>query len=60
MGQLPMHTVVPRLLGTPGSIRTPAPTLGQHNHALLAEIGVTGKDYKTLIKSGIVGGEPKA
>ena len=28
MGPLPMHHVVPRLSGTPGSIRTPAPALG--------------------------------
>src|SRR5882757_6814765 len=34
---LPMHHVVPRLLGTPGSIRQPAPRLGEHNRALLAE-----------------------
>ena len=31
MGEFPMHHVVPRLDGTPGSIRTPAPGLGQHN-----------------------------
>ena len=34
MGQIPMHHVVPRLAGTPGSIRTPAPALGQHNREL--------------------------
>jgi crotonobetainyl-CoA:carnitine CoA-transferase CaiB-like acyl-CoA transferase len=28
MGWIPMHHVVPRLGGTPGSIRTPAPALG--------------------------------
>jgi crotonobetainyl-CoA:carnitine CoA-transferase CaiB-like acyl-CoA transferase len=60
MGQLPMHTVVPRLLGTPGSIRTPAPTLGQHNQALLAEIGVTAKAYEALVEAGIVGQDPKS
>jgi crotonobetainyl-CoA:carnitine CoA-transferase CaiB-like acyl-CoA transferase len=59
MGQLPMHTVVPRLLGTPGSIRTPAPTLGQHNQALLAEIGVTAASYKRLLKDGIAHQETK-
>lgn len=59
MGQLPMHTVVPRLLGTPGSIRTPAPTLGQHNRELLAEIGITATTYKSLVETGIVGVEKK-
>ncbi|MGZ5101998.1 MAG: CaiB/BaiF CoA transferase family protein, partial [Usitatibacter sp.] len=36
MGTYPMHHVVPRLMGTPGAIRTPAPTLGEHNRELLA------------------------
>ena len=45
MGALPMHHVVPRLLGTPGSIRTPAPRLGEHNRALLGDIGVDARSY---------------
>src|SRR5688572_7980501 len=40
MGAFPMHHVVPRLSGTPGTIRTPAPALGEHNRALLGEIGI--------------------
>ena len=35
MGSVPMHNVVPRLSGTPGEIRTPAPALGEHNDAIL-------------------------
>src|SRR5262249_51074656 len=31
MGAFPMHHVVPRLARTPGSVRTPAPRLGEHN-----------------------------
>lgn len=58
MGQLPMHHVVPRLLGTPGSIRTPAPDLGEHNRALLAEIGITGEAVDTLIADCVVCGTP--
>ena len=54
MGQFPMHHVVPRLLGTPGSIRAPAPTLGQHNRELLREIGVGSSDYEKLLTSEIV------
>ena len=49
-----MHHVVPRLQGTPGSIRTPAPTLGQHNRELLAEAGVDEARYAQLLKSGVV------
>lgn len=30
-----MHNVVPRLSGTPGSLRTPAPELGEHNQQYL-------------------------
>ena len=51
MGQFPMHHVVPRLLGTPGSIRTPAPRLGQHNNELLSALKL---DYKKLLKQKIV------
>lgn len=51
MGAFPMHHVVPRLLGTPGSIRTPAPTIGQHNREVL---GVSAQQYKQLIENGIV------
>lgn len=38
MGTLPMHNVVPRLLGTPGALRRPAPLLGEHNAEILAEL----------------------
>ena len=51
MGQFPMHHVVPRLLGTPGSIRTPAPRLGQHNRELVSELKL---NYKELLKKKVV------
>jgi crotonobetainyl-CoA:carnitine CoA-transferase CaiB-like acyl-CoA transferase len=35
MGSVPMHNVVPRLSGTPGAIRTPAPKLGEHEAEIL-------------------------
>jgi formyl-CoA transferase len=53
MGAFPMHHVVPRLSGTPGSIRTPAPRLGEHNRPLLAELGVDAAAYAKLVASGI-------
>jgi crotonobetainyl-CoA:carnitine CoA-transferase CaiB-like acyl-CoA transferase len=53
MGSFPMHHVVPRLSGTPGSIRTPAPRLGEHNRALLAEIGVDEAAYAKLVAAGV-------
>ena len=57
MGTLPMHAVVPRLLGTPGSIRTPAPRLGEHNRVLLDELGYTSTDYERLKADGILAEE---
>ena len=57
MGVLPMHHVVPRLAGTPGSIRTPAPGLGEHNRSVLAEIGIDDARYAELVTSGVVRGD---
>jgi crotonobetainyl-CoA:carnitine CoA-transferase CaiB-like acyl-CoA transferase len=54
MGRFPMHHVVPRFAGTPGTIRTPAPTLGEHNRSLLAQIGVDDAAYSELVASGVV------
>jgi formyl-CoA transferase len=59
MGAFPMHHVVPRLLGTPGIIRTPAPRLGEHNRELLREVGVDAKRYDELLDAGAVYEEGK-
>jgi formyl-CoA transferase len=53
IGALPMHHVVPRLSETPGSIRSPAPSLGQHNRELLSEIGIDAASYAQLLDSGV-------
>lgn len=45
-GSLPMHGVLPRLSGTPGGLRRPAPTLGQHTEELKAEIARARKATK--------------
>jgi formyl-CoA transferase len=54
MGAFPMHHVVPRLLGTPGAIRSPAPKLGQHNRELLSELGFDEAGYGEMVSGGIV------
>jgi len=54
MGAFPMHHVVPRLLGTPGAIRSPAPKLGEHNRQLLSELGFSDEKYQKMLKDGIV------
>ena len=53
MGAFPMHHVVPRLSGTPGSIRTPAPRLGEHNRAVLGELGIDAARYAALVADGV-------
>jgi crotonobetainyl-CoA:carnitine CoA-transferase CaiB-like acyl-CoA transferase len=38
MGSVPMHNIVPRLSESPGGFRRPAPKLGEHTEAILAEL----------------------
>ena len=57
MGSFPMHHVVPRFSDTPGSIRTPAPRLGQHNEEILKSLGLKVPEIKKLKEKGIVAGE---
>jgi len=38
MGGISMHNIVPRLMGTPGGFRRPAPAIGEHTREILAEI----------------------
>jgi crotonobetainyl-CoA:carnitine CoA-transferase CaiB-like acyl-CoA transferase len=38
MGSLPMHNIVPRLTGSPGGFRRPAPALGEHTAEINAEL----------------------
>jgi crotonobetainyl-CoA:carnitine CoA-transferase CaiB-like acyl-CoA transferase len=59
MGQMPLHHVVPRLGVTPGSIRTPAPGLGEHNRAILAEAGFSEQDFVELMAADVVHGESR-
>ena len=54
MEEFPMHHVVPRMSGTPGAIRSPAPHIGEHNRALLAEIGIDDAAYAKLVGAGVV------
>jgi crotonobetainyl-CoA:carnitine CoA-transferase CaiB-like acyl-CoA transferase len=54
LGTVPMHNVVPRLSDTPGTFRSPAPALGEHTQALLAEIGLSGLHMADLKTRGVV------
>jgi crotonobetainyl-CoA:carnitine CoA-transferase CaiB-like acyl-CoA transferase len=53
MGRFPMHAVPARLSATPGTIRTPAPRLGQHTRAILEEAGLTPAEIEAALASGL-------
>jgi crotonobetainyl-CoA:carnitine CoA-transferase CaiB-like acyl-CoA transferase len=52
LGSLPMHNITPRLSGTPGTWRRPAPTLGQHTDAILQAAGLSAGDIARLRAEG--------
>jgi len=54
MGSVPMHAVVPRLSGTPGEIRIPAPALGEHNDTILGNLGVNDSARADLRKRKVI------
>ena len=55
MGALPMHGIVPRFSGFARRLPGRAPALGEHNHAILAELGLAGAEIEGLVERGIVG-----
>lgn len=57
MGMIPMHAVPASLSDTPGTVRTPAPRLGQDTRAILAEAGLTTDEVGAAISSGLVKAE---
>lgn len=54
MTTMPMHNVVPRLSGTPGAIRRPAPALGEHNETVLREAGFASDEIADLVSRGVL------
>ncbi len=46
LGEFPMHSVFPKLSGTPGSVRSVGPELGQHNDEIYK--GLLGFDDETI------------
>ena len=54
MGSVLMHNVIPRLSGTPGRIRRPAPTLGQHTREMLGAIGYSAEQIAALAADGVI------
>ncbi|MBI2699644.1 MAG: CoA transferase [Mycobacterium sp.] len=58
-GPARLSTVPMRLSGGPCRFHTqPAPLLGQHNHELLAELGLTDAEITELEADGVIGRSP--
>ena len=43
---------------TPPIHTAPAPLLGQHNHELLIELGLSDSDIEELLVAGVIGSAP--
>jgi crotonobetainyl-CoA:carnitine CoA-transferase CaiB-like acyl-CoA transferase len=54
LGNVRLQGVPIKLYGTPGSVSTAAPILGQHNHEVLTSLGITPERIKELESSGII------
>ena len=54
MGEVPMHAIVPRLSGTPGPLRSPAPAIGQHNREIFSRIGYSDERIDALVQKGVI------
>lgn len=53
LGEMPMHNVVPRMSGTPGGFRYPAPLKGEHSDEILGPLlGATA--YRQLVDEGVI------
>lgn len=54
MDRLPMHQSFPRLSATPGTVRTPAPALGQDNADILNELGYDEDQQRSMSDKGVL------
>jgi crotonobetainyl-CoA:carnitine CoA-transferase CaiB-like acyl-CoA transferase len=54
LDRLPMHQAFPRLSETPGTIRAPAPDIGQDNQSILTELGYDATAQACLIEKGVL------
>lgn len=59
LGFVPMHNVTPRMSGTPGGFRRPAPHIGQHNEELLLPL-LGAAEYERLLNAGALVERPAA
>jgi formyl-CoA transferase/CoA:oxalate CoA-transferase len=53
-GRIKQTGVPVKFSETPGRVRTPPPTLGQHTRAILKEVGLSDQEIETLRKASVV------
>lgn len=54
-GIVRMHNVVPRLLGTPGAIRSAGGAIGEHNDDIyIGELGLDCEEVERLAEAGVI------
>ena len=53
-GSVLMHNIIPRLSETPGRLRYPAPSLGQHSREILVSIGRDAEQLAALAAAGVI------
>src|SRR2546423_3616295 len=46
--------IIPKLSGTPGAIRTPAPRLGEHTEEILTSLGLSREDISRLKEKKVI------
>lgn len=52
--RLEVPGIVPKLLGTPGRVRSAAPRLGEDSEAVLRELGCSDEEIARLRARGVV------
>jgi crotonobetainyl-CoA:carnitine CoA-transferase CaiB-like acyl-CoA transferase len=55
IGEAQMHNIHPYFSETPGTFRSPAPKLGEHTDAVLAESGFDEGEIQQLRSNGVIG-----
>jgi crotonobetainyl-CoA:carnitine CoA-transferase CaiB-like acyl-CoA transferase len=53
-GRLVMHNIIPRLSDTPGRLRLPAPSLGEHTADILGQLGIDAAGLDRLALDGVI------
>lgn len=54
LDHVPMHSPLPRLSATPGTLRRPAPAFGEHGRAILSEAGYAEAEIDAMVAGGLI------